>query len=387
MKIVIAPDSFKESLTAPEVAKAIEKGLKRVLRDVSCVRVPMADGGEGTVEAVVAATGGRVLRRRVRGPLGEPVQAPLGLLPDGSAVIEMAAASGLPLVPPARRNPARTSTYGTGELIRAAVRLGVRRLIVGIGGSATNDGGAGMAQALGAVFRDAGGRVLARPLAGGELGAVASIDPSGIAPLLGGLEILVACDVRNPLCGPRGASAVFGPQKGATPAQVRELDAKLLHFGRLLERSTGRRVMRRPGAGAAGGLGAGLMAFCGARLVPGAELLIELVGLARHLEGADLVITGEGRIDAQTAFGKAPTGVARVARACGVPVIGLGGALAGDARRLFGHGFAALEASVARPMSLAEAVLDARVNLEAASERIGRWLLLGRTLAETRKKY
>ncbi|MGE3773278.1 MAG: glycerate kinase [Gammaproteobacteria bacterium] len=386
MKIVIAPDSFKESLDAPAVAKAIEKGLERVLPGVDCVRAPLADGGEGTVEAVVAATGGRRIRRTVRGPLGEAVTAVFGLLPDGSAVIEMAAASGLPLIPPARRNPLKTTSYGTGQLIRAAVERGARRIVVGIGGSATNDCGAGMAQALGAVFRDERGRVLTKPLGGGDLAAVASIELEDLATLLAGVELLVACDVRNPLCGPRGASAVFGPQKGASPAQITLLDAHLQHFGRLLESSSGRRVMKRPGAGAAGGLGAALMGLCGGRLVPGVELVMELVGLDRMLDGADLVITGEGRIDAQTAFGKTPAGVARLAQARGVPVVGLGGALSGDARDLYRHGFAALEAAVAGPQSLAEALLDARVNLERAGERIGRWLLLGKALASGRNK-
>lgn len=386
MKIVIAPDSFKESLSAPEVARAIEKGLKRVLRDVTCVRVPMADGGEGTVDAVTAATGGRLVRRTVRGPLGSTVRAVFGLLPDGSAVIEMAAASGLPLVPPARRNPLRTSSYGTGELIRAACALGARRIVIGIGGSATNDCGAGMAQALGAVFRDARGKLLTRPLGGGDLSRVAEMDLAAVRQTLGEIELLVACDVRNPLCGPTGASAVFGPQKGADPAQVRQLDANLQHFGRLLEQTTGRRVMQKPGAGAAGGLGAALMGICGGRLVPGAELVTDIVGLAGHLEGADLVITGEGRIDFQTAFGKTPAGVARVARRLGVPVVGLGGGLADDARNVFRHGFAALEASVARPMLLDDAMRDARVNLERAGERIGRWLLLGRCLAVSKSQ-
>ena len=386
MKIVIAPDSFKEGLSASEVARAIEKGLKRVLREVRCVRVPMADGGEGTVEAVTAATGGRRIRRRVTGPLGTPVQAVFGLLPDGAAIIEMAAASGLPLVPPHRRNPLVTTTYGTGELIRAACALGARRIVVGIGGSATIDGGAGMAQALGAVFRDRHGRLLHKGLGGGALAAVATMDIEAVAATLQGVELLVACDVRNRLCGPAGAAAVFGPQKGASPAQVRQLDVNLAHFGRLLERASGRRLLNRPGGGAAGGLGAGLMGFCGARLVPGARLVTELVGLAGHLEDADLVITGEGRIDAQTAFGKTPAGVARLARQVGVPVVGLGGGLADDAQRRLRRGFDALEAAVVRPMTPADALLDARVNLERAGERIGHWLLLGRALERRSKK-
>jgi len=377
MKIVIAPDSFKESLSALEVATALEKGLRRVLRDAQIVKVPMADGGEGTVDAVTAATGGKRVHRVVAGPLGQPVRACFGLLPDGVAVIEMAAASGLPLVPSARRNPLKTSSFGTGQLLRAALALGARRIVIGLGGSATNDGGAGMAQALGVVFRDGRGRVLTRHLAGGDLGAIASIELGGLAASLRGTELLVACDVRNPLCGPRGASAVFGPQKGASPRQVRLLDGHLQHFGALLEQATGRRVIKRPGAGAAGGLGAALMGFCGGRLVPGAQLITTLVGLAAQIEGADLVITGEGRIDFQTAFGKAPAGVAKLAASFGVPVIGVGGGLADDARHTFRYGFDALEAAVTQPMNLAAAMRDARVNLERAGERIGRWLRLG----------
>jgi glycerate kinase len=381
MKIVIAPDSFKESLGAAQVARAIEKGLRRVLREAQITRVPMADGGEGTVEAVTAATGGRRVRRVVAGPLGQPVRAMFGLLPDGSAIIEMAAASGLPLVAPAQRNPLKTTSFGTGQLIRAALALGAKRIVIGIGGSATNDGGAGMAQALGAVFRDSRGRVLKQGLAGGDLGAIASIELEGLVSTLGSAEMLVACDVRNPLCGPQGASAVFGPQKGASPAQVRVLDQHLRHFGQLLERATGQRIVKRPGAGAAGGLGAALMGFCQGRLMPGAVLVTELVGLAAHLRGADLVITGEGRIDFQTAFGKAPAGVATLARSMNVPVIAVGGGLSDDAHLAFRHGFDALEAAVARPMELADAMRDARVNLERAGERIGHWLLLGQRLS------
>lgn len=384
MKIVIAPDSFKESLAAPAVAQAIEKGLKRVLRDAVCVRVPVADGGEGTVAAVVAATGGRAIRYRVHGPLGQTVTATFGLLAEATAVVEMAAASGLALVPPTRRKPLRTTSYGTGELIRAALAYGARRIVVGIGGSATSDGGAGMAQALGAVFRDRRGRVLTRPLAGGDLAAIAAVDLDGLRATLGEVEILAACDVRNPLCGPRGAAAVFGPQKGATPAQVKILETNLAHFGQLLERSAGRRVVRRPGAGAAGGLGAALMGFCGARLVPGADLVLDFVGFDRHLDDADLVITGEGRIDGQTAYGKVPAGVARRAGVRGIPVVGLGAALTPEARGLYRQGFDALEAAVVRPQSLADALVDARVNLEHAGERIARWLLLGQRLAKIR---
>jgi len=376
LRILIAPDSFKESLDAAAAADALAKGLRRVLRAARIEKLPMADGGEGTVAAVVRATGGRLVRRSVTGPLGEPVRAAFGLLPDGSAVIEMAAASGLPLVPPARRDPRETTTYGTGELMIHALRLGASRLIVGLGGSATNDAGAGMAQALGAVFRDRRGRVLARPLAGRHLGAVGTVSLDCMALPRAGVEVLAACDVRNPLYGPHGAAAIFGPQKGAGPAQVTDLDRKLRHFAGVVEGLTRRRLSARSGAGAAGGLGFGLMAFAGARLVPGAPLLMQLLGAEARLRNADLLITAEGRLDGQTLLGKAPHALARLARRAGVPVIGVGGALAEDASKLYRHGFDALEASITRPVDLPRALLDARVNLEHAGERIGHWLQL-----------
>ena len=380
LRILIAPDSFKESLDASAVARALEKGLRRVLRGARIETLPMADGGEGTVAAVVRATGGRLLRRSVTGPLGDPVRAAFGLLPDGSAVIEMAAASGLPLVPQARRDPRRTTTYGTGELIAHALQLGASRIVVGLGGSATNDAGAGMAQALGAVFRDRRGRILGRPLAGGDLAAVAAVELGGMALPRAGIDVLAACDVKNPLCGPRGAAATFGPQKGANPAQVKRLDRHLRHFAALVEGETRRSLSDRPGAGAAGGLGFGLMAFGRARLVPGAALVMQLLGVEARLRDADLLITAEGRIDGQTLLGKAPVALAGFARRLGVPVIGVGGALAADAPRLFRHGFDALEASVTSPTDLSGALLDARVNLERAGERIGRWVELARRL-------
>jgi glycerate 2-kinase len=380
LRILIAPDSFKESLAAAAVADALEKGLRRVLRGARIEKLPMADGGEGTVDAVVRASGGRLLRRSVTGPLGEPVRAAFGLLPDGSAVIEMAAASGLPLVPLARRDPRHTTTYGTGELIAHALKLGASRIVVGLGGSATNDAGAGMAQALGAVFRDRRGRVLERPLTGGELGTVVAAELGAMALPRAGIEVIAASDVRNPLCGPRGAAAIFGPQKGADPALIRQLDRKLHDFAEVIEGLTRRGLSLRPGAGAAGGLGFGLMAFARARLMPGAPLIMQLLGVESRLRETDLLITAEGRIDGQTVLGKAPAALARLARRLDVPVVGVGGALAADAASLFRHGFDALEAGVTRPTELSRALFDARVNLERAGERIGHWLLLGQRL-------
>jgi glycerate kinase len=379
--IVVAPDKFKGSLTADEAADAIERGIRRVWPRARVVKVPMADGGEGTLRALVRATGGRIVHRRVMGPLGEPVRAAFGVLGDGrTAVIEMAEASGYRLVPAARRNPLVTTTYGTGELIVAALQRGCRRLIIGIGGSATNDGGAGMAQALGARLLDARDRELPRGIGGGALGRVAKIEFSKSQISDFRLAILVASDVSNPLIGLRGASAVFGPQKGATPAMVRQLDANLRHWACLLARDvapTSRSPLAHcsslstfPGGGAAGGLGAGLRAFLGARFRPGVEIVIEHARLAEKLRGADLVITGEGRLDNSTLDGKAPLGVARLARRLGVPVIAVGGSLAPEAEAAFRRaGFAAALPLVTGPMSLEEAMRGAGALLEAAAAR------------------
>jgi glycerate kinase len=294
----------------------------------------------------------------------------------------MAAASGLTLVPPAGRRPLRASSFGTGELIRAALDRGVRQILLGIGGSASTDAGAGMAQALGIRLLDARGRTLSPGIGGGDLHRVARIDRAGLDPRLASLELLVACDVNNPLVGPRGAAAVYGPQKGATPAHVKLLDHNLRHFGRLAGAFCGQPLLRRPGAGAAGGLGAGLLAFAGARLVPGGPTVLAWAGLEHALSEADLVVTGEGRLDGQTRFGKTPASVAALAARYGVPVIGLAGSLSDDANVNFKHGFAALSASVARPMTDAEAMRDAARHLSRAAERLGHSLVLGQRLRQ-----
>ncbi|MBM4039254.1 MAG: glycerate kinase [Planctomycetes bacterium] len=369
MKIVIAPDSFKECLAAEEVAEAMARGVRGALPEAEVVCVPMADGGEGTVRALVAATGGELRRARVTGPLGEPVEAEFGLFGDGrTAVIEMAAASGLPLVPPDRRDPTKTTTYGTGELIAAALGLGVECLILGIGGSATVDGGAGMAQALGARLLDAEGKPIG--WGGGDLGRLATIDLSAMDPRLRGVACDVACDVTNPLTGPSGAAAVYGPQKGATPEMVELLDANLAHFARVAERDLGVAVRDVPGSGAAGGLGAGLMAFLGARLRPGVELVIQAVGLERKLRGAGLVLVGEGRMDAQTAYGKVPVGVARLARRMGIPAVAIVGSLGEGYEAVHAEGIVACFTILDRPMALQEAVRRARELIEATAEEV-----------------
>lgn len=327
MKIVICPDSFKESLSAREACEAIARGMRRVRPDARIDLIPMADGGEGTVEALVTATGGTMRRTTVLGPLGEPVEAAWGMTggDGGTAVLEMAAASGLPLVPSEMRDPERTTTYGTGQLIRAALDAGAAKILLGIGGSATHDGGTGAAQAVGVRFLDEHGAALPDGLCGGRLGDIARIDLSGRDPRMGRTPILVACDVDNPLCGERGAAAVYGPQKGATPEQVERLDRNLAHLADLIERDLSRNIRDFPGAGAAGGLGAGLVAFFDATLEPGVQLVMNAVRFAERIAGADLVITGEGKLDDQSMMGKVIAGVGRAAREAGVPAIALVG--------------------------------------------------------------
>ena len=378
MRIVVAPNAFKGSLTALQAAEAIRDGILAVLTDAEIVLVPIADGGDGTVDALVAATGGERRALPVRGPLGEPVEADYGLLEQGqTAVIEMAKASGLSLLPPSRRNPAVTTTYGVGELLQHAYDAGARRFIVGIGGSATNDGGAGMAQALGYHLLDDQGHEL--PPGGLALQRLARIEPGGVHADWKQAGVDVACDVTNPLTGPSGASAVYGPQKGATPELVAELDRALKRLAEVVRRDLGIDVEHVPGAGAAGGLGAGLVAFTGARLAPGAEMVMDALKLDERLNGASLVITGEGRLDSQTArFGKGPAAVARHARNAGIPVIGIGGSLA-DEREL-AQLFDGVESTITEPVTLDEALSAAHDHLRRATSRLIRILLTARRL-------
>jgi glycerate kinase len=372
--IILAPDSFKESLTAQQVCVAMQAGLEQVFPDARYVHVPMADGGEGTVQSLVDATGGTVRRAWVTGPLGGAVEAAFGILGDGeTAVIEMAAASGLELVPSADRDVRRATTYGTGELISVCLDQGVRRLVLGLGGSATNDGGAGMAQALGAQLLDASGRPL--PLGGAALANLARIDVSDLDPRLRDCAIEVASDVTNPLSGPKGASAVYGPQKGATPTDVTELDAALEHYADIVRRDLGRSVGEVPGAGAAGGLGAGLLAFTQARISSGIDIVIRLTGLVDHVAHADLVLTGEGRMDGQTRFGKTPFGVASVARAAGTPVIGIAGSVGEGVEELAEY-FDAIIPVIGRVAPLSEALAEAASNVERTCANVGRLIAL-----------
>lgn len=367
MKIVIAPQGFKGNLTALEVARAIETGVKRIVPDALTVLKPMADGGEGTVQALVDATGGEIVTTGVTGPLGEHVSAHWGILSDKvTAVIEMASASGLPLVPREKLNPLVATTYGTGELIRAALDRGCRKLIIGIGGSATNDGGAGMAQALGARFLDAEGKEL--PPGGAALARLEHIDVSRLDPRLEGFEVTLASDVNNPLCGPRGASAIYGPQKGATPELVKQLDAALAHYADVIRNDLGVNFRDVPGAGAAGGLGMGLMVFLKARLIPGIDVVIEATNLVADLEGADLVFTAEGRIDCQSAMGKVPTGVALKAKDFGSPVIALAGEVADDCQVVYEQGIDAVLSIAPGPVSLEQSMAVADKYISNAAE-------------------
>lgn len=371
MKVVIAPDSFKESLSAPEVAQAIARGWLRARPADEMLLRPMADGGEGTVDAVLAAKPGERRECRVCGPLGQPVTAHWGWLDDGTAVIEMAAASGLHWVPERKRDATRTTSRGTGELMREALDAGARKIILGLGGSATNDAGLGLLQALGARFHDAQGAELGA--GGAVLGTLMEIDLSGLDPRLQQVEIEVAADVNNPLCGPHGASAVFGPQKGASPAQVEELDAALRHFAEVAARTLGEDHSLFPGVGAAGGLGFASRAFLKARFRPGIELVAELSGLEQALQGAGLAITGEGRLDGQSLHGKTPVGVARLARRAGVPVVALAGSLGEGLAELRGEGIEAAFSLVPGPMSLAQACAQAATELESRAEALARF--------------
>lgn len=326
MKVIICPDSFKGTCNAPAAAAAIARGVRAVFPAAQIILLPLADGGEGTL-ATLCPDPAQRRSEHVHDPLLRSITAAWGCMSDDTAIVEMAAASGLTLLTPAERNPLRTTTFGTGELIRAALRTGCGRLIIGLGGSATNDAGAGMAQALGYRFFDRNGHLLPDGLSGGGLEQVAAIDACYVLPELHACIVSAACDVRNPLCGPQGASAVFAPQKGATPDDVARLDAALAAFADVIERDCGVAVRELPGAGAAGGLGAGCVAFLHAQLVPGIDLVLDVLRFEEHLQGATLVITGEGRLDAQSLMGKAVSGVVRRASCAGVPVIALAGSV------------------------------------------------------------
>ena len=358
MKVVIAPQSFKGSISALDAARAMEEGVLRVVPDAGTVLVPVADGGDGTLETLVEATGGDIRSTTVTGPMGKPVTAEWGALGDGqTAVIEMARTSGLALLSLAERDPLRATTYGLGEVIREALDAGFRSFIVGIGGSATNDGGAGMAQALGIRLLDETGKDL--PLGGAALADLRKIDMSGLDERAIEARFSVACDVSNPLTGPEGASAVYGPQKGATPGLVEQLDAALKNFAEVVERDIGTSINAVPGSGAAGGLGGGMMAFLEGSLRAGVDIVLDHVGLDEKMKGADLVITGEGRIDFQTVYNKAPIGVARRAKERNIPVIAVCGSVGKGFENVHAEGIDAVVSILTAPMTLDEATARA----------------------------
>lgn len=377
MRIVIAPDSFKGSLPAADVAQALAQGISSVLPDADIVCKPVADGGEGTVEALVTATAGRFVESDVTGPLaGQKVRARWGILGDGStAVIEVAAASGLTLVAPELRDPLITTSRGTGQLIRAALDAGCRRIIVGLGGSATNDGGAGMAQALGVRLLDDAGRDL--PPGGAALAQLHRVDETGLDARLAGVEVIGAVDVNNPLLGPTGATHVFGPQKGASPHAVARLEDALAHYADVLARQMHVDVRAVPGAGAAGGLGASLLAFCRASLRGGADVVLEAIGLEEAVRDATLIITGEGKLDGQTVFGKAPLAVARMAARHNKPVIAVAAMLGDGVEQLYDFGFDAIVATAPGPIDLHTSMEQAPQLLVDTGRRLARLLKVG----------
>jgi glycerate kinase len=370
MRVIVAPDKFKGSLTADEAAEAIEAGLRRARPDVELVRFPVADGGDGTLAAVLSSGEAERVEVEVTGPTGEPVAAAFALGSDGSAMVEMAEASGLRRLPGGVPAPRDATTYGTGELIAAALDRGAAKLVLGIGGSATTDGGTGMASALGARFLDGDGNPLAP--GGGALMRLAHIETDGLDPRVAGVEVTVACDVDNPLVGQDGAAAVYGPQKGAEPDDVLLLDSALRRYARILQQDLGLDLANVPGAGAAGGLGAGAIAFLGAELKPGIELVLELVGFDREIGRADLVVTGEGSLDAQSLRGKAPFGVAQAAGAHGVPVVALAGQLEVRERELRAAGFEEAHALTSIEPDVERCQSHAAELLERLAEKVGR---------------
>jgi glycerate kinase len=379
MKIVIAPDSYKGSISALNVARSIESGIKKVLPKAECVIVPTADGGDGTLETLVEGSDGEIRSSRVTGPLGEKRNANWGALGDGNtAVIEMALTSGLALVPDNRLDPLNATTFGLGEIITDALENNFRKFIIGIGGSATNDGGAGMIQALGARLLDSNGEDL--PQGGASLINLHHVDISKLDPRAKASDFLIACDVNNPLCGPEGASAIYGPQKGATTRMVKQLDSALSHYAKIIHRDLGININSIPGAGAAGGLGGGFVGFLNGKLLPGVDIVLDFIDLNYHLKDADLVITGEGATDRSTIYNKAPIGIANRAEKLGIPVISISGALNEGFEEVHQHGINASFSIINSPMTLREATRNAPELISSVSEEIIRTLKLGKLI-------
>lgn len=385
MKVVIAADSFKGSCSAEQVVTTIEKGIRHVFSDADIIRIPVADGGEGTVNALLTSVGGQRVCLTVHDPLGRSIRAEYGLLPDGTAVIETAAASGLPLLQKDERDALHASSYGTGELMRHALKSGAHRLILGLGGSATTDGGMGLVQALGVSFLDENGMELHS--GGIELERLARIDTSQIMPEAKKCEFILACDVCNPLTGPTGAAAVFGPQKGASPEQVEALEHALSHYSEILSQQMDCHAAWENGAGAAGGIGCAMLAFFHASMRSGIDLVLDAAGFDEAVIGADVVITGEGRLDAQSACGKVPVGVARRTKTAGsIPVIAIGGAVADDADVLYEYGIDSIVSTVSKITTLEDALSNAAKALEVCAMRAMQLLCIGTKIKEESKK-
>ncbi len=376
MKVVIASDSYKGSNTSIRVAEGIERGMRKVTNDLDIVKIPVADGGEGLVQALVPEEN-KWVKKTVTGPMRTSVEAHYAMMDEKTAVLEMASASGLPLVE-GEKDPRLATTFGTGELMKDAIEKGCTTLLIGIGGSATNDGGTGMAQALGAKFLDKDGREM--DPAGGNLDQIANVDLSGMMPAIKNVTIKVACDVDNPLCGEHGASAIYGPQKGATPEMVKLLDANLGHLASLMEKASGKEYAQVPGAGAAGGLGFGLMAFCGAELESGIDLVLDSLGFDEAIEGASLVITGEGKIDGQSIRGKVPVGIAARAKKKGLPVLAICGDIGPGVEVLYDYGIDSVMSTVNKAMPLSEAMERSAELLEEAAERAFRMIMIGKQM-------
>ncbi|WP_461613418.1 glycerate kinase family protein [Clostridium sp. Marseille-QA1073] len=377
LKFVLAPDSFKESMNSKEACDAMERGIKKIIDDVECIKIPMADGGEGTLEALVEATNGEIYDVEVMSPLMEKITAQFGILGNSNtAIIEMASASGIMLVPKEKRNPLITTTYGTGQLIKAALDKGVNHLIIGIGGSATNDGGAGMITALGAKLLDDNGREL--DVGGGELYKLHKIDISNLDSRIKDLTVEVACDVKNPLIGPEGASQIFGPQKGATKEMVEILDRSLEHYAKKIKEQLEVDISTTPGAGAAGGLGGGLLAFLNGELRSGIDLVIHHTGLEEKIKNSNYVITGEGSVDGQTIFGKTPVGVSKIAKKYNVPAIVVAGRIGNDIAPIYDEGVVSIFSILQEVTTLEKALEDGKENLEKTLENIARLLVLNK---------
>lgn len=378
LNILIASDSYKGSLNTMEVAERISKGVLNVIEDVNLMQIPVADGGEGTVDAMVDCLGGQIEYCDVVGPMGNTIHAKYGILKDGKAVIEMAAASGLPLIKEGERNVMQATTYGTGQLIKAALDKGCKKIYIGIGGSATNDGGVGMAQALGGSFLDVNNQEVS--FGGGVLKSVFHIDLSNMDKRLKDTELIVMSDVSNPVCGPTGAAAIYGPQKGATAQQIKILDEGLMNLANVIKKDLHSDIIKMEGGGAAGGLGMGLVAFTGAKLVSGIEAILQAAEFDEKLKWADLVITGEGRIDGQSINGKVPMGIAKRASIYGVPVIAIVGSIGANAEVVYQYYIETMESCVIAPCTIEDAIKNADRNLINATERVMRSITLGMKL-------